>query len=203
MDSLLAWLTSVPIGTLYVALAAVAALENVFPPVPADSVVAIGSFLAARGKGNVLAAFMATWLGNVTSAMIMYGLGRRYGAERLDRRLLGDKGPQAERRLERLYGKYGLAALFASRFIPGVRALVPPFAGALRIPPLRAGIAIASASAVWYGIVSYLGFTLGGNWQRVMQLVTEYGRAMAITAAALILIGIIAWLIRSRKIRES
>jgi len=188
---------------LYVALAAVAALENVFPPVPADSVVAIGSFLAARGKGNVLAAFMATWLGNVTSAMIMYGLGRRYGAERLDRRLLGDKGPQAERRLERLYGKYGLAALFASRFIPGVRALVPPFAGALRIPPLRAGIAIASASAVWYGIVSYLGFTLGGNWQRVMQLVTEYGRAMAITAAALILIGIIAWLIRSRKIRES
>ena len=62
---------------------------------------------------------------------------------------------------------------------------------------------IASASAVWYGIVSYLGFTLGGNWQRVMQLVTEYGRAMAITAAALILIGIIAWLIRSRKIRES
>jgi len=203
VDSLLAWLTSVPIGTLYVALAAVAALENVFPPVPADSVVAIGSFLAARGKGNVLAAFMATWLGNVTSAMIMYGLGRRYGAERLDRRLLGDKGPQAERRLERLYGKYGLAALFASRFIPGVRALVPPFAGALRIPPLRAGIAIASASAVWYGIVSYLGFTLGGNWQRVMQLVTEYGRAMAITAAALILIGIIAWLIRSRKIRES
>ncbi|PYP66245.1 MAG: alkaline phosphatase, partial [Gemmatimonadetes bacterium] len=84
MDSLLAWLTSLPIGTLYVALAAVAAIENVFPPIPADTVVALGSFLAARGKGSVIAAFTATWLGNVTSAMIMYGIGRRYGAARLE-----------------------------------------------------------------------------------------------------------------------
>ena len=202
MESLLAWLASVPIGTLYVALAAVAAIENIFPPIPADTVVALGSFLAARGRGSVWAAFLATWLGNVASAMIMYGVGRRYGAERLEHRLLGDKGPGAEHRLERLYGRYGVVALFASRFIPGVRAIVPPFAGALRIPPLRAGLAIGGASAIWYGTVSYLGFTLGGNWQRVLQLITDYGRALALTAAALLLVGVVIWRTRSRKISE-
>lgn len=191
-----------PIGTLYVALAAIAAIENVFPPVPADTVVALGSFLAARGQGSVWAAFFATWLGNVSSAMIMYGVGRRYGAERLERRLLGDKGPQAESRLQRMYGKYGVTALFASRFIPGVRAIVPPFAGALRVPPLRAGLAIGGASAIWYGTVSYLGFTLGGNWQRVLQLITDYGRALAIAAAVLLLVGAVIWWRRSKRISE-
>ena len=202
MDSFIGWLTSVPIGTLYAALAVVAAIENVFPPIPADTVVALGSFLAARGHGSVLTAFLATWLGNVTSAMIMYAVGRRYGAERLERRLLGDKGPQAENRLERLYGKYGIVALFASRFVPGVRAIVPPFAGALRVPPVRAGLAIGSASAIWYGTVSYLGFTLGGNWPRVQHLITDYGRVLGLAAAVLLLVGVVIWRTRSRKVSE-
>jgi membrane protein DedA with SNARE-associated domain len=202
VSSIFIWLTSVPLGTLYAALALVAAIENVFPPIPADSVVALGSFLAARGRGSVFAAFFATWAGNVGSAMLMYAVGRRYGAEKLERRLLGEKGPGAKRRLELLYGRHGVAALFASRFIPGVRALVPPFAGALRVPPLRAGIAIASASTIWYGTVSYLGFTLGGNWQRVLDLITEYGRVLAVTAAALLLVGLVIWWTRNRKISE-
>lgn len=191
-----------PIGTLYAALGIVAAIENVFPPIPADTVVALGSFLAARGHGSVLAAFLATWIGNVASAMVMYAVGRRYGAERLERRLLGDKGPRAEHRLESLYGRYGVIALFASRFVPGVRALVPPFAGALRVPPVRAGLAIASASAIWYGTVSYLGFTLGGNWPRVRHLITEYGDVLAIAATILLLVGVIVWRSRRRKVTE-
>jgi membrane protein DedA with SNARE-associated domain len=83
-----------------------------------------------------------------------------------------------------------------------VRAIVPPFAGALRVPALRAGVAIAGASAIWYGTVSYLGFTLGGNWQRVLQLITDYGRALAIAAAVLLLVGAVIWWTRSKKISE-
>jgi len=203
VNSFFVWLNAVPIGTLYVALGAVAAIENVFPPIPADTVVALGSFLAARGRGSVVAAFLATWIGNVGSAMVMYGLGRRYGAAKLERRLMGEKAAGADRRLGQMYGKYGVLALFASRFIPGIRALVPPFAGALRVPPLRAGLAIAGASAIWYGTVSYVGFTVGGNWQRVLYLVTEYGRILAAVAAVLLLVGVVIWRTRSKKISAS
>lgn len=202
MEAFLAWLSALPIGTLYVALAAVAAIENVFPPIPADTVVALGSFLAAQGRGSVVAAFIATWTGNVGSAMVMYGVGRRYGASRLERRLVGDNAARAQQQLERLYGRYGAVALFASRFIPGVRALVPPFAGALRVPPWRAAVAIGSASAIWYGTVSYLGFTLGGNWRRVMHLVSDYGRVFAFAGAALLLSGALVWWTRGRKVRQ-
>lgn len=198
MQSFLAWLVSLPLAALYVALGVVAAIENVFPPVPADTVVAVGSFLAARGDGSALAAFLATWIGNVGGAMMMYFVGRRYGAERLERRLLGTRGPGAEERLRRLYGRYGIAALFVSRFVPAVRALVPPFAGALRIPPLRACLAIALASGIWYGIVSYIGFTVGGNWQQLSAIVGQYGRILAITAAAVLVFGVAVWWIRHR-----
>jgi membrane protein DedA with SNARE-associated domain len=184
---------------LYIALGVVAAVENFFPPVPADTIVALGSFLAARGKGSALGAFLAVWIGNVGGAMVMYALGRRYGAERLERRLMGDKGPTAEKRLHSLYGKYGVGALFVSRFIPGVRALVPPFAGALRVPPVRAALAMGTASAIWYGIVSYVGFRAGADWETLKKVIAHYGTLLAIGAAVIAVVGIAIWWLRTRR----
>jgi membrane protein DedA with SNARE-associated domain len=199
VEAFLDRLASMPVPALYAALAVVAALENVFPPVPADTVVAFGSFLAARGQGTALGVFLTTWAGNVGGAMLIYALGRRYGAEPLERRLLGERAAEAEARLRALYGKYGLMALFLSRFLPGVRAIVPPLAGALRVPAIRAGMAMGAASAVWYGAISYLAFRIGADWDRLSGTVTRYGRAAAIAGALLALAAIGTWfLVRKR-----
>ena len=184
-----------PVPALYAALAVVAALENVFPPVPADTVVAFGSFLAARGQGTAFGVFATTWAGNVGGAMLIYALGRRYGAEPLERRLLGERAAEAESRLRALYGKYGLTALFLSRFLPGVRAIVPPLAGALRIPALRAALAMGAASAVWYGTISYLAFRIGADWERVSGAVARYGRVAGVTAVVLVVLALGGWLV--------
>ena len=201
MSGLVDWLTSLPIGALYVAIAIIAAIENFFPPVPADTIVALGAFLAARGQGTALGSLAATWLGNVGGAMVMYGLGRRYGADRLERRLLGERGSAAEARIATLYGRYGIVALCLSRFLPGVRAVVPPVAGALRIPAWRAFGAIGLASAVWYGLITYAGFYLGSDWETVLATLREYGKIAGIAAAVLLAIGILVWWVRSRKAR--
>jgi membrane protein DedA with SNARE-associated domain len=199
VEAFLDQLASMPVPALYAALAVVAALENVFPPVPADTVVAFGSFLAARGQGTALGVFLTTWAGNLAGAMLIYGVGRRYGAERLERRLLGDRAAEAESRLRALYGKYGLTALFLSRFLPGVRAIVPPLAGALRIPAIRAAVAMGAASAVWYGAISYLAFQIGADWERLSGAVSRYGRAAAIAGAVLAVLGITTWFLLRRR----
>jgi len=80
VEGVLGWLSGLPPAALYAALAVVSAAENVFPPLPADTVVAFGAFLAARGQATLLGAFLATWLGNVSGALLVYMLGRRYGA---------------------------------------------------------------------------------------------------------------------------
>ena len=198
MSGILQWLESLPVAALYASLAIIAAVENIFPPVPADTVVAFGSFLAARGHGTALGAFLSTWIGNVAGAMLMYALGRHFGAEWLEARMARSGGADVQRRLERMYGRYGLFAIFMSRFLPGVRAIVPPFAGALRVPPLRAGAMIAFASAIWYGTVTIVAYRLGANWAEATARLAGYQRTIVIVAVVLAALGVLAWVFRKR-----
>lgn len=184
MTAILEWLATLPPWALYGALALVAAVENVFPPLPADTVVGVGSFLAARGSGSLLVAATSIWAGNLAGALGMYAAGRRFGSAALLKRL---GGAEAEARLARLYTSYGIWALFVSRFLPGVRAIVPPFAGALKAPLRQVIPAMAVASAIWYGIIAWLGFKFGQNLEQLQELI---GRATRTTGA--IAIGVIA-----------
>jgi membrane protein DedA with SNARE-associated domain len=192
------WLTHIPLAALYFLMAAFAAIENVFPPVPADTVVALGSWLAARGQGSALWAFLATWIGNVTGAALMYFVGRRHGSAWMRKRFPALADEKNERRLRELHGKYGAGALVLSRFIPGVRALVPPFAGALKLSPLSTIVSIALASGVWYGLISYLAFRAGADWNALTAMITHYGRLTALVAVGLVGAGAVVWWLRGR-----
>jgi hypothetical protein len=61
-SDLLAWLVALPKGTLYAVLAVAAFAENVFPPLPADTVIALGAFVAAQGPGTALGVWSATMI---------------------------------------------------------------------------------------------------------------------------------------------
>lgn len=200
VSAVLEWLTGLPLVALYSALAAAAALENIFPPLPADTVVAFGAFLAARGRGSVMASFLSTWGGNLVGAAIMYGVGRRFGPG-FTHRIPGLKDGRSAERIRRLHGKYGLVALFLSRFIPGVRAVVPPFAGALRLPAPRALLIIGLASGIWYGVVTWLAFSVGHSWDSLVARVTSLNRTVGLVAAAVALLGLLMWLVVRRRTR--
>jgi len=197
--SLMDWLSHVPLSVLYLLMAAFAAVENVFPPVPADTVVALGSWLAARGQGSAFWAFFATWVGNVAGAGAMYFVGRRHGTAWMHKRFPALADEKNERRLRELHGKYGAISLVLSRFIPGVRALVPPFAGALRISPVTTMLSLSLASAVWYGMVSYVAFRAGADWGALMARITRYGRFAAVGAAVIVAAGALGWWLRRQR----
>ena len=187
MNALLAWLASLPTGARYASLALIAAVENVFPPIPADTVVGVGSFLAARGSGSLVVAASSIWAGNLAGALGMYFVGRRYGSVALMKRL---GGAEAEARLTRLYASYGVWALFVSRFLPGVRAVVPPFAGALKIPLRIVLPAMGVASALWYGAIAWLGFRFGQNLEQLQALIGDASRVSALIAVAIVIVAV-------------
>ena len=199
VQAILSWLAGLPPVVLYLSLVLFAAVENVFPPLPTDTVVAFGTWLAARGQGSALAAFVCTWLGNIAGAAAMYAVGRSHGTEWMRRKFPRLADEAGEARLRSLYSRYGLVALVVSRFIPGVRALVPPFAGALRVPAIPALGAMALASGVWYGFISYLAWKAGSDWDAVTALIARSGRLVTIAACVVALVGGLLWLRHHRQ----
>jgi membrane protein DedA with SNARE-associated domain len=194
------WLTGLPPLALYLSLGIVAAVENIFPPVPADSVVALGAFLAARGEASPYLSFGATFVGNMSGVALTYWLGRRYGSAWIARRFFrGSDEHAAEQRLHDLHARYGFVALVASRFLPGFRAVVPPIAGALRLPALPSLLAMSIASAAWYGTLTWVGYRVGGDLETLAVRIREMNRVLGVAAVGLVAIILAVWLVRRRR----
>lgn len=193
LERLLDALVSLPLVATYLVLMALSALENVFPPVPADTAVALGAFLARRGEISVVPLVILCWASNLASAAGTYALGRRHGRgffrDGWGRKLMP---PEVLAALEEAYGRWGTAGIFLSRFLPGLRAAVPPFAGVAGLSPARALVPAAVASAVWYSFLAFAGYALAQNWEAVKALVADTSRALG-AVALVVAVVLVAW----------
>jgi membrane protein DedA with SNARE-associated domain/uncharacterized tellurite resistance protein B-like protein len=170
-------------------LALLAAVENVVPPVPADTAVALGAFLSHRGVTSLPVVYAVTLIANIGGATGVYFAARRYGrrlfASRIGQRLLS---PSALAVVEREYLRVGIIGIFFGRFLPGVRAVVPPFAGLANLGAWRALVPMATASAIWYGAVALIGAAIGAEWSRISVILGEVNQTLAIVGVAAALV---------------
>jgi membrane protein DedA with SNARE-associated domain len=139
------------------------------------------------------------WVGNVAGAMLVYWVGFRYGAERVEKRLAGAQAARRDATVRKLFERYGLPAIFVSRFVPGVRAIVPAIAGALKLKPMPVTLMIAAASAIWYGLITVIAFRVGADWDRLKQLVAGYTTTAAIVGGVILVAGVLAWLVARKR----
>ncbi|MGH7602708.1 MAG: DedA family protein [Gemmatimonadaceae bacterium] len=202
LQSLAGWLGDLPLGSLYATIAVLSAFENFFPPFPSDAVIAFGSFLADRAHGSAFTVFFLGWFGNVAGACITYTLGRRFGSKAFLRRLERYAGPDVETRIKQLHKRYGLAGLFVSRFLPGVRAIVPPFAGAMKLPAFKVILSVASASAVWFALITFLAFRAGDNWDVVEHYLVRSGKVAGGVAIGIVALVFGVWYIKHRSAKR-
>ncbi len=183
MADFISMMNGIPAPLLYLFLFVGAAIENLFPAAPADTFVALGGFLA--GAGDLEAGWVAlgSWLSNVVGALWVYRMSYRHGpsffAEGWGRHLVR---PHQMDRLGRFYTRYGWIAIFASRFLPGVRAIVPVFAGATRQSLAAVAVPVTVASAIWYGGLVYLGLLAGQNLALLERLLGQLNGTVALIA---------------------
>jgi membrane protein DedA with SNARE-associated domain len=199
IDSIIGFLIGLPPAAIYAVIAVGAAIENVIPPIPADTFVLLGAFLAGSGRLSVWLVFLSTWLANVASAMTVYALARRWGRHIFEtgigRRLLK---PRQLEKVSRFYDRWGTPAILVSRFLPAFRAIVPVFAGISNLNAIRVLIPLATASAAWYGALIVIGRTAGRNWSAIAALFDRISTVLLVIAAVLvILVG--AWWWRTRR----
>ena len=191
-------LTRLPPLLLYALLGAGAAVENIAPPVPADTFVLAGALLAVEGAADPWIVFLVTWFFNVVSAILVYAVAWRYG-----RRFF--KMPMArwllrEHQLEQIgsfYQSWGVPAIFASRFLPAWRAMVPVFAGVSRVHALKVIPPVAIASGLWYGLLVVLGMFMGRNLEAVVRWFSGINNVL-LAIAGVLGVAVAVWWWRTR-----
>jgi membrane protein DedA with SNARE-associated domain len=170
----------------------------VFPPVPADTAVALGAFLSVGGAVSAWSIFLITWVANVCSATAVYVaarvIGRPFFRGRTGARLLR---PAALARIEYLYARHGAWAIFVSRFIPGVRAVVPPFAGVAGVGAVRALAPVALASGLWYGALTCIAVFAIRNVSQIGGFVVGVNRVVLIAVG--LILGVVAAIVLARR----
>lgn len=187
-------LTTLPPILLYILLGAGAAIENVVPPVPADTFVLAGALLAAQGAADPWIVFFATWVFNVASAVGVYLVARRYGQAffkmPIARWLLREH--QLEQ-IGRFYGGWGVPAIFLSRFLPAWRAMVPVFAGISHMGAWKVIPPMAVASGLWYGLLVYLGAVMGRRLSFIVDLFHSINSVLLWIALGLLAAAAVWW----------
>jgi membrane protein DedA with SNARE-associated domain len=196
---LLRFLEGLPPGPLYGLIIILAALENVIPPLPADTAVALGALLAGRGVLNAWAVFGVTWAANVAAASAVYWLARRYGPAffrgPIGRKLMSET---VLAHLQVQYQRHGTYGIFIARLLPVWRAVVPPFAGIAGLSAPRALIPLALASALWYGALTFFVATLGTKLDVVLATVGRLNRVLGVVALGAVIFAVV-WVRRRLK----
>jgi membrane protein DedA with SNARE-associated domain len=194
------WLADLPPVLIYLVIGLGAAVENVIPPIPADTFVLLGGFLSESGRAQVSLVFLSTWIANVLSAMGVYILARRFGQgffkTRVGHFLLQ---PKQLEQVGWFYQRWGTPAIFVSRFLPAFRAVVPVFAGVTHVPPWRVLLPLGAASAIWYGMLVFLGVLAGRNWDAIVSFFGRFSTVLLIIAGVgLALVALWWWRSRER-----
>jgi membrane protein DedA with SNARE-associated domain len=195
----IAWMNQLPDALVYLVLFGGAAIENVLPMIPADTFVALGGFLAGAGDLDARLVAGGTWVFNVAGALVVYRIAHSHGPtffqRGLGRHIIR---PHQMERMARFYEQWGTLAIFGSRFLPGVRAVVPVFAGVTHQPWIRVAVPLAAASAIWYGGLVWLGSMAGQNLDSLARQLEGMSRFLAGCAAIVFFLGAWWWM-RTRR----
>ena len=148
-------------------------LENVFPPLPSEVVLAFAGFSVSQGVLNGPLAWVAATAGSLAGAYVLYAVGALVGYDRLHD-LAGKRWfvlfTQTDlRRGERFFDRHGSKVVLLARVVPLLRSIVSVPAGITRMPLARFTVLTVLGSGVWNALFLYAGYRLGVRWDEVGQ----------------------------------
>ena len=186
----------------YIGIGGLTLLENIFPPIPSELILPVAGFLVGSGQLSFGWVVVASTIGSLVGALMLYWLGAALGEQRL-RTLVQRHGKwfaMDEDDLDQAknwFDRHGGMAVFFGRLVPSLRSLISIPAGVARMSLLPFIIYTTIGSAFWNALLVGSGWALGGQWDRIKPYmsVLEYG------SVALILGGMVWWFV-SRKGRQ-
>ncbi len=170
------------------------ALENLFPPIPSEIILPLAGLAASRGDLGLTDVLVWTTIGSLAGAMILYGLGRGLGVERL--RTFARRVPLLEvrdiDRTEQWFLRHGPKAVFFGRMLPVFRSLISIPAGVTKLNIALFAALTFLGSALWNTVFVLAGYLLGENWQ----IIEPYADTFQVIVIGIVIVALAVWTVR-------
>ncbi len=176
LSNLASWVQDVIESLGYLGVALLVIAENLFPPIPSEIVLPFAGFVARRGDGSVVVMVVASTIGSVVGALVLYAIAAAIGPERIHTfvvrfgKWFGVKESDMVR-AEEWFDRRSNVAVLVGRCVPLIRSLVSIPAGFRRMKFVPFITLTAIGSAVWNIALIGAGAVLGDQWDRVGEFV--------------------------------
>lgn len=185
------------------AVGALMALENIFPPIPSELVMPLAGFTAARGDMSLVLLVLVGTVGSVLGCLFWYWLARAWGRERflsfVDRwgvwlTLSREEAEQATAWFER----HGAPAVFLGRLVPTIRSVISIPAGLSGMPLGPFLLWTSLGALIWTALLAGAGYLLEDQYERVEAWLNPVTTAVVVLIVGLYLYRLVRGLLRRR-----
>ncbi len=199
---MLEWIINTINSLGYWGIALLMFIENLFPPIPSELIMPLAGFTARAtpDKLNIFGVFFAGLLGSVVGALIWYYPGKFLSEQRLI--TLADKygkwltiSGQDITKAKNWFDNQGSKAVFIGRLVPGVRTLISVPAGISNMHLLPFVFYTTLGSAVWVGLLTYLGYVLGSQYE----LVEKYLAPVSKIVLGSLVLAFFGWILKRQQ----
>ncbi|MCF8129471.1 MAG: DedA family protein [Deltaproteobacteria bacterium] len=206
LDRFLNFLDALPSAVLYLLLGVSAFVENIFPPIPGDTITAFGAFLVGAHRLDFMGVYLSTTLGSLAGFMALFWignlLGRKFFLEKDYRLFSAESILQAEH----WFQKYGYFLILLNRFFPGIRSIISLAGGISKLGVFRVALLALISAAAWNLIWIAIGYSLGNNWELVKEkmgaILFQYNLSFLAVASLVILIFLLRMIRKRREAKK-
>jgi membrane protein DedA with SNARE-associated domain len=187
-------------GLAYIILFLSAIIENIFPPIPGDTVTVIGSYLITTGKLGFWGVYISTSTGSLVGFFIMYVLGLKFGRSFVKSKIKSKIfSEEMFDKVEKWFVKYGYWVILANRFLSGTRSVIALFAGFFHLEWYKVILLGLVSALIWNGLLIYAGYLLGINWEIITDIISRYNKIVITLTVTVIIVYVLVKKYRKKK----
>lgn len=180
------------------------AIENIFPPIPSEVILLFGGFMTTYSKINILGVIIASTLGSLVGALILYYIGKILNKERLKKIVKGKIGKILRLKAKDIdkadewFDTKGNKTVFFCRFVPILRSLISIPAGMSEMPMPKFLLYTTVGSVIWNSVLTIAGSIVGDKWETIVDIFDKYSH-ITLIVLIILFIGAIIYFFKKRK----
>lgn len=180
----------------YLGVFSLIAIENIFPPIPSEVILLFGGFMTTYTTLNIIGMIIASTLGSLIGAIVLYYIGKIFNKERLKKIISGKIGKILRLKnsdidkADHWFDTKGNKTVFFCRFIPIVRSLISIPAGMSEMPMFKFLLYTIFGSLIWNTVLIVLGSIVGNNWTSILNIFDTYSHIILVLLVIIFIVGV-------------